>query len=204
MYEIGPRCTRVEYLPMPDPSRYEEFADLIEFSTSRVLSYLHALLLNWDDAEDIFQETCLVLWQKFDEFRPGTSFLGWAMRIAQHKAMNFQKKQRRRTIFAANVRDALLTEFAARSSEATSADLASLSDCMDRLAQDDLRMVKSCYIERVPVRELADTMGRSPESVHNTLHRIRTWLLNCIRRELKQADTPAHVNGTIQKEKGGP
>ncbi len=189
---------------MPDPKRYDEFADLIELSTSRVLSYLHALLLNWDDAEDVFQETCLVLWQKFDEFRPGTSFVAWAMRVAQHKVMNFQKKQKRHAVFAASVRDALMTEFATRSSEAASAGLASLSDCMDRLTQNDQRMVKLCYVEGVPVRELADAMGRSPESVHNTLHRIRSWLLNCIRRELERADTPAPIHGSILKGKDGP
>ena len=93
---------------MSDPKRYEEFADLIELSTGRILSYLHAVLLNWNDAEDVFQDTCLVLWQKFDEFRPGTGFLAWALCIAQHKAMNFQKKQARRSVFAAGLRDALL------------------------------------------------------------------------------------------------
>lgn len=182
---------------MPDPNRYDEFADLIELSTSRVLSYLHALLLNWDDAEDVFQETCLTLWQKFDEFRPGTSFVAWALRVAQHKAMNFQKKQTRRTISAASVHDALMNEFAARTSDAATTGLASLADCMDKLTQNDQRMVKLCYVEGVPVRQLAAALGRSPESVHNTLHRIRNWLLNCIHRELKQADTPAHIDGGI-------
>ena len=189
---------------MIDPKRYEEFADLIELSTSRVLSYLHALLLNWNDAEDVFQETCLVLWQKFDEFRPGTSFVAWALRVAQHKAMNFQQKQTRYMAFTASLRDALMVEFADQSAEAAAASLAALAGCMDKLTQSDQRMVKLSYVEDVPIRQIADAMGRSPESVHNSLLRIRSWLLDCIHRKLKQADMPAPVHRGILDEEDGP
>jgi RNA polymerase sigma-70 factor, ECF subfamily len=185
---------------MTDPKRYEEFADLIELSTRRVLAYLHALLLNWNDAEDVFQETCLVLWQKFDEFRPGTSFLAWALRIAQHKAMNFQQKQTRYIAFTARLRDALMMEFADRSAEEAAGSLAGLSVCMDELPQNDQRLVKLCYVEDVPVRQLAAAMDRSPESIHNSLLRIRNCLLDCIRHRLRQADTPALIDRGVLKE----
>ena len=64
---------------MPDPKRYDEFAGLVRLHTGQVLAYINALVLDWNDADDLFQETCLVLWQKFDEFRPGTNFLAWAL-----------------------------------------------------------------------------------------------------------------------------
>jgi RNA polymerase sigma-70 factor, ECF subfamily len=186
---------------MADPKRYEEFADLIELSTGRILSYLHALLLSWDDVEDVFQETCLVLWQKFDEYKPGTSFLAWALRTAQHKAMNAQQKQARFLAFTDRMRDALRAEFVDQPVETPATSLAALSGCMDRLTENDQRIVKLCYVEDIPVRQLADALGRSPESVHNSLLRIRTWLLDCIHRELKQADMPVSVHRTVN-EKG--
>jgi RNA polymerase sigma-70 factor, ECF subfamily len=181
------------------PKQYDEFAQRIELSTSRILSYLHALLLNWNDAEDVFQETCLVLWQKFDDFQPGTSFLAWALRIAQHKALNFQKKKARHATFNAGLRDALLVEVAGRNEAKTTAGLAALSGCMDKLAQNDQRIVKLRYIEQIPIRQLADAMGRSPESVHNSLHRIRSGLLDCIRREINRADAPP-IRGALGEE----
>ena len=189
---------------MPDPQRYDEFAELVRLSTSRVLSYIQALLLNWNDTEDLFQETCLTLWQKFDEFRPGTSFLAWALRIAQHKVMNFQKKQARHTIFTANLRDALMTEIADRGTEAAAASLAALSGCMDRLTEDDKQMLTQCYVDGVLVRQIADAMGRSPKSVQNSLHRIRNRLLDCIHRELQQAEMPTYIHCTHLKEGDGP
>ena len=189
---------------MPDPKRYQEFAKLVELSTSQVLSYLHALLLNWNDAEDVFQETCLVLWQKFDEFKPGTNFVAWALCIAQHKALDFQKVQKRRIVFTASLRDALMRGIVDRSTEAETTILAALSGCMDRLTPSDQRMVNLSYVDGVPVRQIADALGRSPESVHNSLHRIRSWLLACIQRELKEAGTPAPIHRSTVEEEDGP
>ena len=64
-------------------------------------------------------------------------------------------------------------------------------------------MVTLCYAEGVSVRQLADAMGRSPQSVHHSLRRIRNWLLDCIHRELRQADMPtAILHGISDKEDG--
>ena len=78
---------------MSHPDRYDEFARLLQNASPRILAALDALLLNWNDAEDVFQESCIVLWQKFEEFQPQTNFVGWAMRIAQNKAMHFQRSR---------------------------------------------------------------------------------------------------------------
>ena len=44
--------------------------------------YIHTLVPHVQDAEDIFQETCEVICEKFDQFSPGTDFLAWACEIA--------------------------------------------------------------------------------------------------------------------------
>ena len=185
---------------MPDPRRYEEFADLVRLSTSQILAYIHAMLLNWNDTEDLFQDTCLVLWQKFDDFAPGTNFLAWALRIAGHKVMDFHKKRSRYMAFTASLRDGLLTEIVDRGTEAAADNLAALSGCMEHLTPDDRKMVTLCHGEGVPVRRIADMLGRSPQSVHHSLRRIRNWLLNCIRRELKHADVAAQNRGILNEE----
>ena len=115
---------------MPDAKRYEEFSELVRLYASRMLAYIDALLLNRNDAEDLFQETCIVLWQKFDEFSSGTNFLAWALRIADYKVMNFQQKQARHMAFADSLRDALMAEVANREAEATSANIEALSSAL--------------------------------------------------------------------------
>ena len=194
----------VEFSAMPDAKRYDEFGNLIRLHTGQILAYIDALLLNRNDAEDLFQETCLVLWQKFDDFVPDTNFLAWALRTADYKVMNFRTMQSRRFAFTADLRDALIVEVSNRSSEQEQANVTVLSGCMDGLSQSDQRLVKLCYAEGVPIRQLADAFGRSPKSVQNSLYRIRSWLLNCIRRELNKADTPAYLHDHILKEEDRP
>lgn len=175
---------------MPDAKRYDEFSELVRLYSSQMLAYIDSLLLNRSDAEDLFQDTCIVLWQKFDEYSRGTNFLAWALRIADYKVMNFRQKQSRRLAFDDSLRDALMAEVVSREAEAASASLRVLPHCMERLAPPDRRMVTLCYAEGESVRELAHAMGRSPQSVHHSLRRVRNWLLECIQRELRQADNP--------------
>jgi RNA polymerase sigma-70 factor, ECF subfamily len=189
---------------MPDPRRYEEFADLVRLHTSAVLGYIRVLLLNWADAEDVFQETCIVLWQKFDDFKPGTNFLAWALRIAERKVMDAQKKQSRRMAFTARLRDTLIVEASRRTREEAASSLAALAGCMDKLPDNDREMLTLCYGKGVSVRQIADSMGRSPQSVHHTLRRIRSWLLDCIQRELKQLDGSVPFRHNILNEEDEP
>jgi len=182
---------------MPKIERYEEFSELIRLYSSQMLAYIDSLLLNRSDAEDLFQDTCIVLWQKFDEFSRGTNFLAWALRIADYKVMNFQQKQSRRVAFVDSLRDALMAEVASREAEVASASLNALPNCMERLAQNDRRMVTLCYAEGESVRQLAHAMGRSPQSVHHSLRRIRNWLLECIQRELRKAEMSAPTSHNV-------
>jgi RNA polymerase sigma-70 factor (ECF subfamily) len=193
----------VGFSPMPDLERYEEFARLVRNHTNQVLAYIDSLLFNRSDAEDLFQETCLVLWQKFDEFGPNTNFLAWALRVADNKVMNFQTTQSRRVAFAAELRDALMADIVTRSSEDKEAAVTALSGCADRLSQNDQRMLKLCYVEGVPLRQLAAAMGRTPKGIQKSLYRIRSWLLQCIQRELNKTETPAvRAKGIFEGQDG--
>lgn len=189
---------------MPDPKRYDEFIDLVRLHTNRMLGYLDALLLSRDDAEDLFQETCIVLWQKFDDFESGTNFLAWALRVADHKVMNFRTTQSRRAMFTASLRDSLIVEIANRKADDAVDSLGALASCMERLTQGDRKMVTLCYAEGVPVPQVADKLGRSPESVYHSLRRIRNGLLGCIHRELKHAEIPTSAQFDIPTEGDGP
>src|SRR5256885_11420768 len=82
------------------------FATLLRENRSRVFGYLLALVQNLSDAEDLYQQTALVLWEKFSQYEPGTDFGTWAVSVAHYCAVNFLRRQsRRRTLFS----DAVLT-----------------------------------------------------------------------------------------------
>jgi RNA polymerase sigma-70 factor, ECF subfamily len=186
---------------MPDTNRYEEFAGLIERHTGRILAYIDGLLMNWADAEDMFQDTCVVLWQKFDDFKPGTNFLAWALRIADYRVMKFFAGKSRHAAFTEKLRDAMMANLAGQAASADpTADLSTLAHCMDKLQENDRKIVLLCYSEGIPVRNIADAFERSPQSVHNSLSRIRRWLLDCIQREDRKTELPAGTDGIFLPE----
>jgi RNA polymerase sigma-70 factor, ECF subfamily len=118
--------------------------------------------------------------------------------------MNFRTVQSRRATFTAGLRDALMAEVGHVEAEAAAADLTALGSCMERLPHNDRQLITLCYVEGESVSQVADAAGRSPQSVHNSLRRIRNWLLDCIRREVKRADMPAPVHGNLLNEEDAP
>src|SRR6185503_1291609 len=67
----------------------EAFLKEFALHHDRLFAYLFSLLPHRPDAEDVFQRTSLVLWQKFEQWEPGTDFLSWACSVAFYEARNF-------------------------------------------------------------------------------------------------------------------
>ena len=73
----------------------ELLPDWVERFRCRLYAYVLTLLPNRADADDVLQETSLVMWDKFDPADPPADFLAWARRVAYHKVLDFYKKSRR-------------------------------------------------------------------------------------------------------------
>ena len=65
----------------PNRNAIERFSELFEQHSRAIYGHIRALVPNATDADEVFQETNLTLWQKFDQYRPDTDFRAWACRI---------------------------------------------------------------------------------------------------------------------------
>ena len=84
-----------------NPERTQIFTDYIQRYQAQLVRYIFVLVRNAEDAQDVFQRTCIVLWNKFDQFDPGQKFLAWACGVARLEAYNYLKQHRRyRTRFS--------------------------------------------------------------------------------------------------------
>ena len=135
------------------------------------------------DAEDVLQETNLVLWRKAAEYDPARDFMSWAMRIAQLQAMAHLKKCRRRPFL-----DTELLERIADDSieDRNQADIRrqALAACLQKLPEKHRRLVASRYEPGASVIALAAESGSQPKAVSEMLRRIRQTLLECIQRTI--------------------
>lgn len=166
-----------------------EFNALLQQAQSQLFGYIHSLLRDFNDADDLFQQTAMVLWRKFDEYDRSRSFLAWACGVARLEAANFLRSRGRNRLYFSDDLNLLLIESQDRvSSIDAEARRAALGRCMDRLSQWDRGLLMDCYGERdARVIEIAREQGRSSQSVHNSLRRIRRSLFACVQRTMNQA-----------------
>src|SRR5205085_9397094 len=74
----------------------------------QIFAYIYTLVPDRHDAEDLLQETSLVICEKFDEFTPGTDFVAWACQIAWWRVRySRQKFARSKVIFDDEVLEAV-------------------------------------------------------------------------------------------------
>jgi RNA polymerase sigma-70 factor (ECF subfamily) len=174
---------------------HPEFVRHFSQNARRLYSYLYLLVGNEVDADDVFQETSRVLWEKFDEFTPGTSFLAWAERVAHFQTLHFRKrKQRDRLQFSAEFIDAVAQQRAG-SLEALERRRQALDDCLGKLREPDQQLIKLRYSEGATTKSVAERVGRSVDAVYKALNRIEGLLLDCTQRVLHGRSKPAAEQG---------
>lgn len=154
----------------------------------RLFQYIFTLLPNLQDAEDVLQETNLVVWSKLDQFQPGTSFFAWAARIAQHKVMKHREKagNRRRLVWDDTAVE-LIADDAVVETQDVDSVRAALQHCLTKLRQEDRELVSRRYAAGASGKRLAEELGRPQNSVYKSLGRIRQALLDCITRAMSRA-----------------
>jgi RNA polymerase sigma-70 factor (ECF subfamily) len=161
------------------------FVELVEQGRSRLLGYIYALVLNFADAEDLYQQVVAVLWQKFDQYRPGTEFDIWAMCVAKFTVKNFVRRKRlSKVLFNENVVEQLIEDQTQIMNVSASSRANALAHCLGFLSNGDRRLIELCYNEDNKIRDVAAVEGRTTESMYATLRRIRRALYHCIEKYL--------------------
>ena len=170
-----------------DPSegaKVERFAQLLATCQRRVFLFALGIVHNAADAEEVLQETNLVLWRKFDQYQPGTDFGRWACRIAHYEALKFrQRRTQKERLFSDDFIETLAAE-AEKSLESIDSRRDALQRCLGKLKQPDRQLVMCRYQQGATTRAVAETLGRSVQGTRKALYRIRTALLACIERTL--------------------
>jgi RNA polymerase sigma-70 factor (ECF subfamily) len=167
--------------------RRSEFAARLVQHQTQLFSYIYSLVHDLDDADDLFQQTCLVLWDKFDLFDSSKSFIAWACGFARFEVSNFlRSRSRQRLQFTDDLALMLIDAHEQLEEEPLDDRRNALTECLKRLRARDHQLLDACYGRPVRIPEVAEGWGRSPQSIHNSLRRIRRTLFECVRRSLAQ------------------
>lgn len=166
----------------PDSSaRTEEYLLLLNEHENSIAAYVHTLVNDHADAEDILQACRLTLWKKFDQFETGTNFVAWARKIALHQVLNYRRSAKRKPSYATD--PALIESIAAEiDRQSTQLDERSeaLKACLHKLPEAHRQTVLLRYFEGFEIEEIARETDRSEGAVYRLLSRIRSVLGKCV------------------------
>lgn len=164
--------------------RDDEFVELLTRYKSALFRFIFSLIHSMPDAEDVFQQTTVTMWDKFGEYQPGSDFFAWACTIARYKTLNyFQSKGRERFYFSETVIEQLAAHDKMQV-DAHESRLKALAACRQKLSATDQRLLADCYSGRGTILEVAKGLGRPVGSVYDSLSRIRRALYACIQRAI--------------------
>lgn len=147
----------------------------------RIYLFIASLLPNPSDIEDVYQQTCLALWNKRDQLPEVRDFFAWACGFARNEALHqIRSQSRSRQLYLPE--DLLVTlaeEF--RQDLATDDDrLNALTGCLARLQPTHRDLLERCYQGVESIKEIANEMRITPAALTMRLQRIRHALLACI------------------------
>jgi RNA polymerase sigma-70 factor, ECF subfamily len=176
---------------MTEQPRDDQFMDLLMANQGRIFGYIYAAVRNLDDAEELYQQTSIVLWSKFSSYQSGSDFARWAFQAAKYEILHFQRNRRRTAICFS---DQALTNLAevqtSGDNEVRVFEQEILAECVDELSPDDQRLVQLCYGHQHSIKQVANRLQRSAQTLYNSLSRIRHALLDCVHLKLAREQKP--------------
>ena len=123
----------------------KEFIRLLAAHSQGIYRYIYTLLPDPDQAQDVYQESVMTLWEKFGEYRADEPFLPWAYRFAHFKVLAHRKKNRRQPALLADDVLNILAEEQVQEDEQFEAQLRLLPGCLDKLTPNERRLVEVRY-----------------------------------------------------------
>jgi RNA polymerase sigma-70 factor, ECF subfamily len=174
---------------MPNQCHHEpddRIVQLIAGCQRGLFLYICGLLFSRELAEDVLQETNLVLWQKRTEYQAGTNFYAWACQIAYYKVCKAREQQRQKI---PTFSDLVLQQMAPELQslfEAPDKLQDYLQECVETLADQDRNLLGRRYEDGATTKSIADELGRSIRTVNRSLGRIHEALFDCINAKLSE------------------
>lgn len=154
-------------------------------SHERALSlYVHSLVPRDSAAEDILQQTKLLLWKHFDDFEIGTNFLAWARKTAFHQILTHRRLKKREHLpldeVSLEALGAAVSELAGEIPQRHEA----LRLCLARLPKEHRQLVLLRYFEDLEIEQVAERVKRTEAAVYRALSRVRMNLLDCVQKQI--------------------
>ena len=167
----------------------EKFVQLLIAHQSRLRAFVRSLIPVKRDAEDVLQETNVVLCRKAGEYVDGTNFTAWVLQVAYFQVLSYrQSLARNRLVFEDDTVRELVDAVTERIQGIDDREEA-LQFCLGKLSRSQRQMLARRYSQGESVTKIAADMSRPIGSVRQSFFRIRALLQACIEQRLARPES---------------
>lgn len=168
--------------------RQGEFLQLFLNNQKRLYGFIRTLVAHKAEAEDILQDTAMIMWKKFSEYEPGTSFLAWGFTIARYNIIYHHRKNKSIRQFSEETLQEILSRHEKTFGE-MDVRIQALEQCLSQLQGPDRKMIHLRYDYELRPKAIAKQLDEPVARVYKSLARIHNSLLGCIRRRITTMET---------------
>jgi RNA polymerase sigma-70 factor (ECF subfamily) len=162
----------------------DTFVELLTRHQSRLYAFVSTVVADRELAEEVLQETNLVLWRQAEQFDHSRDFMPWALAVARNQIRAaFQSRKRSRLVFDLDVAEAIADRLMTRC-ETIGNRQAALADCLKALPGNQRSLICQRYQNELTVDELARQQEVTANAMAVVLHRIRQQLSRCVQARL--------------------
>lgn len=147
--------------------------------------YVRTLVPHKSDADDVMQEASVALWRKWPAFDRSADFRRWAFGVAYIEVLRHRRKAAKDRLWFSEATIEALAESLNSTGELQEARLDALPGCLEKLGDDDRKMIEIRYREGGAVRDIAGQVAVPESTVYKRLIRIRASLRDCVNRTLR-------------------
>ena len=163
---------------------YEDFLRLILENKSRIYGYILRLVPNRAAADDLMQETTLVMWEKFAQFEMGTNFSAWGIQVARLKILQYRTAAQKSPVqFSQDVFESLAGA-AEELSQQTHQKSQALGNCLQKLSKRDYKLIQLRYTEKQKIKDIAGDLQWPLSKTYKLMAKIHYLLKECIEKRL--------------------
>lgn len=137
--------------------------------------------------DDIFQETSIVIWNKFESYDAERSFKAWVRGIASYEVLKYRTKSVKIPLaFSEEALMAIVDAYEA-SEEFESPKVEALKNCLAHLPEKSNTIIQLHYTKKLKAEDIASQLKLSLENIYQTLSRVRRKLKECVETKLNLA-----------------
>ncbi len=167
----------------PEKYQYEQFLRLLRLNEKKIYGHILSLIPNRDIAEDIMQDTIVVMWRKFADYKEQSKFSAWGITIGHFLVMDYFRKEGRSIIHFSSES---LKNISGNTDvfDTYEEELEALSSCLKTLPENSRQILKLRYQQGVTIKDIAGQIGKPIHSMYKLVAKIHGILQQCIKRNL--------------------